>query len=189
FIFIVGFLLFYYSFKLLNGIFHIGNWFHDLGDKRKHIKAREKTNQGLIELTEGHWERAERHLIQGAKYSEVPLLNYLSAAKAAQELGDEQRRDTYLALAHDSTRGTDTAVGVKQAQLQLGHGQNKQALATLNHLRDIAPHHPQILKLLRDLYIQLRDWTQLRDILPLLKKNHVISDDEKMQLEQRIYLE
>ncbi|WBV63404.1 hypothetical protein PGH43_00365 [Legionella pneumophila 130b] len=76
------------------------------------------------------------------------------------------------------------AVELTQAQLQLANHQWEQALATLKHLQDLAPRHPYVLKLLMNLYEEIKDWQQLIALLPDLKKNHIISDQAFEQLQK-----
>lgn len=149
-----------------------------IGQRRLQSLAKDRTNRGFIAFAEGHWKEAEKLLIKGAEHSETPLLNYLIAARAAQELGDTQRRDAYLKKAHGATAGTDVAVGLTQAQLQLHHGQLEQSLATLNHLRHLAPRHPYVLKLLKNLYESIQDWPSLSALLPDLLKARVVTQEE-----------
>ena len=149
--------------------------------------ARRALTQGLVELSEGNWQGAERHLVKFADRSETPLLNYLAAARAAQLQGAHERRDGYIRLAHESMPSADVAVSLTQAELQLADHQLEQALATLRHLRSIAPRHTYVLRLLRRLYEQLGDWDQLRELLPELRKRKVIPAGEQRELEARVY--
>jgi len=150
-------------------------------------RARNALNRGLLELSEGDWKGAEKHLLRLADRSETPLLNYLAAARSAQQQQAYDRRDHYLQLAHSCMPTADVAVGLTQAELQMAHEQQEQALATLQHLRSIAPHHTQVLKLLKTLYEQLGDWIRLRELLPELRKRNVINEDELEALEINIY--
>ncbi len=81
------------------------------------------------------------------------------------------------------------AVGLTQAELQLDHQQNEQALATLNHLRSIAPKHTHVLMLLKRLYINLQDWDKLERLLPELLKRKAVTEQEFQGLEVRVYQE
>ena len=123
------------------------------------------TRKGLIEYSEGYWQKAKNHLIQALPNTDTPLLNYLTAARAAQKMGDSQLRDHYLREAQQSMPEAKIAVELTQAQLQLANHQWEQALATLRHLHDLAPQHPYVLKLLMNLYKEVRDWPQLIAIL------------------------
>lgn len=152
-------------------------------------KARKISLQGLINLSQGQWKKAERLLIRAVKNSDMPLLNYLSAAKAAQKQNSPERRDNYLALAHKSMPEADFSVKLTQAELQFAHGQNEQALATLVHLHSLSPKHPHIMVLLSQLYRQLKSWQDLKKLLPQLRKYNVCSDKKILALEKETYLE
>lgn len=149
--------------------------------------ARRTLTQGLLALSEGNWRSAEKDLVRYADRSETPLLNYLAAARAAQLQGAHERRDRYIRMAHQSMPSADLAVSLTQAELQLADQQLEQALATLRHLRSIAPHHAYVLRLLRRLYEQLGDWDQLQELLPELRRRKVIPTAEQYELEVRVY--
>ena len=137
-------------------------------------RANETLTRGLITLEEGRWSEAERLLMRYAGHSETPLLHYLAAARAAQKQDAGERRDNYLRLAHETTDGADIAVGVVQAELQLASDQKEQALATLQHLREVSPKHPYVLQQLQKLYSEMNEWQGVQDVLPDLRKRHVL---------------
>jgi len=142
---------------------------------QKHKRAGRALTRGLITLEEGRWAEAERLLVRHASNSETPLLHYLAAARAAQKQNKSERRDNYLRLAHETTEGADVAVGVVQAELQIATGQKEQALATLQHLREVSPKHPYVLQLLQELYSDMNQWQSVQDVLPDLRKRHVLA--------------
>ncbi|GAA4346031.1 heme biosynthesis protein HemY [Kangiella taiwanensis] len=144
-------------------------WFGD----RNLRKARQQTIDGMIALAEGHWKTAEDLLIKGAKFRDTKLINYLAAARAAQEQDDDKSRDQYLQAAAKAQPDAHIAIGLTQAQLQIQHRQFEQALATLSHLREMSPHHPYVLKLLHQLYTRLSEWEQVLELLPKLRKYRV----------------
>lgn len=147
-------------------------------------RANRALTRGLITLEEGRWAEAERTLVRHATHSETPLLHYLAAARAAQKQQAPERRDNYLRLAHETTEGADIAVGVVQAELQLSAGQKEQALATLQHLREVAPKHPYVLQLLQSLYQDMEQWQEVQSVLPDLRKRHVLERSEVASLDQ-----
>lgn len=157
--------------------------------KKRSLRAQQQTKQGLIEFSEGYWQQAKTHLIGALAGSDTPLLNYLTAARAAQELGDNKLRDNYLREAQQAMPDAKIAVELTQAQLQLANHQWEQALATLRHLHDLAPKHPYVLKLLAQLYEEVKDWPALMALLPTLKKYHVINKQDYQSLEKHIYTE
>ncbi|OGV28089.1 MAG: hypothetical protein A3E88_05375 [Legionellales bacterium RIFCSPHIGHO2_12_FULL_35_11] len=152
-------------------------------------KSQLKTRQGFIEFNEGHWKQAEKYLIDALPNADTPLLNYLTAARAAQEIGDNKLRDDYLREAQQSMPEAKIAVELTQAQLQIANNQLEQGLATLKHLQDLSPKHPYVLKLLMQLYEKINDWTQLIEILPTLKKEQIIPKEQFLQKEQLYYAE
>lgn len=150
-------------------------------------KARRRTTQGLLAFAEGNWPRARKLLVSSADHAETPLLNYLAAAQASFETGDHDQVDDLLRRAYESTPGSDMAVGITQAQLQLAGNREEQALATLLRLRKQAPHHPFVLKLLKNAYVKLEDWRELSRLLPEIRKRNLISADEQGNLERLVW--
>jgi len=150
-------------------------------------KAQEAMTRGLLEMSEGNWRSAEKRLVRFADRSETPLLNYLAAARAAQLQGAHDRRDAYIRLAHEHMPSADVAVSLTQAELQLADHQLEQALATLRHLRSVAPKHTYVLRLLRRLYEQLGDWEHLRELIPELRRRKVETADELHRLEVKTH--
>jgi len=186
---ILIFLVLHSLLLLLHWIIHLPNSWGDWLAKRRIKHAQATTRKGLIEFSEGHWKQAKNHLIQALPDTETPLLNYLTAARAAQEMGDNKLRDDYLREAQQSMPEAKIAVELTQAQLQLANRQWEQALATLRHLQDLAPYHPYVLKLLMQLYVEVKDWPQLITLLPELKRNQVVSDSAFQQLQHQACLQ
>jgi HemY protein len=163
--------------KLFHLIRNTFIYFGSRRQKRRVEKARSALSQGLIEYAEGRFEQAEKILLQQVQYSENPLLVYLSAARAAQQLGAHERRDDYLRKAHQTTPNADVAISLTQAELQLAHNQNEQALATLTQLNKFSENHTYVLTLLANTYHHLQDWDNLKQLLPTLKKHGNLSTE------------
>ena len=89
-------------------------WAFDAG--RKQRRADKRTTRGLVALAEGNWSDAEKMLLKGAVKNESPLVNYITAAQAAQEQGEYDSRDEYLKRAHETTRGVDVAIRLRQVR-------------------------------------------------------------------------
>lgn len=187
--FIVIALLAYTTYCLIHKIYNIptaiSNWRRLVSLHR----SQSKTRQGLIEFNEGHWRRAKKNLIDALPNADTPLLNYLTAARAAQEMGDNTQRDNFLRQAQQSMPEAKIAVELTQAQLQIANHQWEQALATLQHLQDLSPQHPYVLKLLLYLYEEIKDWINLINLLPAIKKIKLISDTDFLRKQQHAYLQ
>jgi len=184
---VTAFLVGYGFIQLFKAFANVGKRIKGWRLDHKINSALRKTNRGLLELAEGKWETAEQLLIAGVEHNNTPLINYLAAARAAQEQGAYERRDDYLRLAHESTPGAEVAVSLTQAQLQLSHHQLEHGLATLRHLQNVVPRHAYVLKLLKQLYGELGDWKSLLELLPELRKRKVISAENIDQLEKQVY--
>jgi len=192
FIFMLGFLailffLFHYFIRVLSALLHIPDYLGLRYSTRLSEKARNALVKGLIEMSEGRFAQAEKILLKQVDHSDTGLLNYLMAARSAQQQGAYDRRDEYLRLAHESTPSADIAIGITQAELQLSHKQYEQSLATLNHLSSIAPKHGYIKKLQARVYEQLNDWESLSRLLEEVKKSKLVSDDKLSSLEIETY--
>jgi HemY protein len=165
--------------------FRLKNWLHI---RREH-KAYSKTQAGLATLIEGRYKKAERLLLAGTKQSIDPLINYLSAARAAHKQGAYDRRDSYIQKAYEIAPKASLAIGLTQAELEAEQGQFEQAIATLTHLRQVSPRHPQVIKLLEKIYVRLGDWNSLKSLLPAMRKARVLNHHEYALFEKNIYCE
>ncbi|HED34081.1 MAG TPA: heme biosynthesis protein HemY [Gammaproteobacteria bacterium] len=182
---VVGFFVFYYVLRLLSWVLKIPSYFGGQYSQRKSERAKNAVIKGMIEMSEGRFEQAEKIFTRQADLSDTSLLNYLMAARSAQQLGAYDRRDEYLRLAHESTPSADMAIGLTQAELQLSHKQLEQALATLNHLSSVSPRHGYVKKLQARAYQQLGDWEHLCPILEDVRKMKAIDNTqlEKMEVQ------
>ena len=152
----------------------VGRW----RTRRQSRRARTALLKGLTSLAEGNWVEAEAQLLAGMRYGDNPLLNYLGAAMACEGQGNREKRDEYLAMAHKNASRHDLAIGMTQALLQHQARQLEQSLATLNELRGSAPKHPQVLKLLAQVHLELCDWTGLIELIPDLRQTYALSTKE-----------
>lgn len=186
---ILFFITIHVLFIIVNKVIKIPAALHKWRIKILAHRSQAKTKQGLIEFNEGHWEQAKKHLIDALPNADTPLLNYLTAARAAQEMGDSTQRDNFLRQAQQSMPEAKIAVELTQAQLQIANQQWEQALATLKHLRLLAPNHKYVLKLLIQLYEEIKEWSQIIDLLPIIKKNRILSPAKFQSLQQNAYLQ
>lgn len=170
----------------IRAIEFIKRTFVSMANKRqKHLedKAQQSLSQGLIEYAEGRFAQAEKILLQHVNYSNNRLLVFLSAARAAQQLGAHDRRDEYLRKALIEAPDAEVAISLTKAELQLAHNQNEQALATLTQLYKHNNNHTYVLTLLANTYKHLHDWDNLNAILPQLKKHGKLSEKSFLSFE------
>lgn len=153
------------------------NWF----SVRKMKRARRYTNEGIVKLIEGDWQAAEKKVTRWANHHDMPLLCYLVASEAAQEMGDEQKRDRYLALA-DKQDSSGLAVQLTRARLLVRTERFSDALAVLEPLKSAYPANPVLLGLLKTCYLKLKQWKPLLDLLHKLEKAKLIDSSEREAL-------
>lgn len=186
---LAGYATFYLLLFILVRLFHIPRDVTRWRAQRNVRQARKALTTGLVKLTEASWVEAEAQFLASMRFSESPLLTYLGAACVNQGQGNIEKRDEYLAAAYRSAPQNHLAIGMTQANLQYLAHQSEQALATLTELRATAPKHKHILKLLAQLYLELRDWTNLVELVPDLRQNNVMNQKEIEALELRAHRE
>lgn len=171
---------------LLTRLFSLGhltrNW---LGLRRSH-RAQKRTRQGQLALATGDYRQAERLMASSAADSELPLLNYLGAARAADAQGHDAARDRYLQEAMEQPQGP-LASGLLAARLALRNRQPEQALSLLEPLLTAHPKHPRLLSHYRRALLAAQRWQPLLDLLPQLQKLKLLKPDELQQLQQLAY--
>lgn len=145
------------------------------------------SEQGLLDLAEGRWARAVRHLQRAAEGEQQPLIYYLGAARAANELGDYEQSDGFLEKALERQPHAELAIALAHAELQQARGQTEAALETLQVMRNRHPHHRQVLKHLQQVHQQRGDWPAVIALLPDLRKDKVLGDAELSALEQQAW--
>ncbi|MET1254993.1 heme biosynthesis HemY N-terminal domain-containing protein [Aliikangiella maris] len=174
-------LIIYFAYKLLKNTRRFKDW-----RGNRHIKrARKLTVQGMLAFSEGRWKDAEEAMVNAAKTANTKLINYLIAAQAAQHQNAETRRDYYLKQASQVEPNAKIAIGLTQAQLQIQHNQYEQALASLTQLKSKNPNHPYVLKLLCQLFRKLQEWEQLVKLLPQLKKQQILDNEQLAAIEEQ----
>ena len=173
--------------RLLLRLFHIKGSTRRWFSERRRRKARERTVAGTLALAEGQFQQAETLMRKSAPDSDQALLNYLSAAEAAQAQGQTERRDAYLQQAAEQHPRASLAVSLIRARLLLRQKQYSEAETLLQSLDQAHPQHAVIQQLLEECYLALGHWSQLLALLPQLSKRKQLSADELQQLQQQIY--
>jgi HemY protein len=155
--------------------------------RNRNRRAQMSAEQGLLDLSEGRWERALRHLRRAAEAESQPLMHYLGAARAAQELGRYAECDGLLERALTRQPQAELAIALAHAELQVARGESAAALETLQVMRERHPRHRQVLRQLQALYEQQGDWSALLGLLPELRKNKALAESELLELERRAW--
>ena len=187
---VIAFLLFLVTHWLVNLCFRVGLPTKYLGSwNRNRIakNAQKRTYKGLIALSEGQWWQAQRLLSQTAPDAGQPLINYLGAAKAAHEQGDQKQTDYFFAQAREIAPEAEVSISLQEVEVLIDRGHSAQAFIILKRLHSLAPKHTGILRDLADLHQDQQDWDGLISLLPKLKKQKVLSAAQLAQLEALCY--
>ncbi|MGY2168927.1 heme biosynthesis HemY N-terminal domain-containing protein [Pseudomonas gingeri] len=143
--------------------------------------------QGQMDLAEGRWASAQKHLHRAAEAERQPLLYYLGAARAANEQGKYEECDSLLERALTRQPQAELAIALSHAQLQVDRGDTEGALGTLQAMHELHPHSVQVLRQLQRLHQQRGDWSAVVRLLPELRKDKALPQSELVELERRAW--
>ena len=166
----LAFFALYISLRLVSRLFDIPGNYQRWKKTRGHAKSEYYLTQGFLALTRADWQDAEKLLRKGAKYSRLPMINYIGAARAAQQQGAVDRRDSYLRQAYAEDPESEFTVALTRAELQLKQHQTEQAYATLQHIANDAPEQNQVKLMMLEASSELKDWEQTLELLQDLEK-------------------
>ncbi len=147
---------------------------------RKSRNAQQQTSEGLLALSAQDWVQAEKLLSKSAKHSHSPALNYLAAAEAAKQQGREQQQQQYLGLVAD-TGEQSLPIALAKARLASQPAELLESCDELQQWLSKKPKHGPLLQQLSQLFVQLQRWSELRELLPKLRKYTQL---DALQLEQ-----
>ena len=147
--------------------------------------TRESLVRGLLKLAEGRWSAAEAEITRQAPLHDASVVNYLYAARVAQQRGDLERRDQYLRHAYGAKPHAEVAILLTQAELQMEQAQLTQALASLLRVQELEPRQPRAQILLADLYARMEDWVALYQLLDRIEKDELLDEERWLELAVR----
>ncbi len=173
--------------KIINPlkIFNKATWYNLFSIRN----PRRQTERGWQSLLLGEWQDAYKLLIESANRSQTPSLNYLAAAYAAFQRNDQLACTFCLSQAKQRSLVSSTGIKTFQALLDLKNGKEEQSLALLLAIKKEHPDSPYVLKLLKDIYLSLKDWEQLNSLLPELEKNKVSPNEELLNLKEQLAIQ
>ncbi|WP_428944464.1 protoheme IX biogenesis protein HemY [Pantoea sp. FN060301] len=155
---------------------------------RKGKRARKQTNAALIKLAEGDYRQVEKLLSRNADHAEQPVVNYLLAAEAAQQRGDEIRANQHLERAAELAGSDQLPVEITRVRIQLARNEDHAARNGIDRLLEVAPRHPEVLRLAEQAYVRTGAWNALLDILPSMEKAQVADEAHRLALKQDAWL-
>ncbi|MEM7054577.1 MAG: heme biosynthesis HemY N-terminal domain-containing protein, partial [Pseudomonadota bacterium] len=173
-------LLFWLAISLLVGFFRMPG---RAMQKMRQVRQRKQMNQGLLALSEGDWDGAERALARAMR-SEPSTAGYLAAARAAQGQAALERRDEYLALADRSFGKKHFVTALTRARLLMTEDRPEEAIRLLEPLYLKKQKHQGVLKQLLQAYQQCDRWHEVRLLIPATQKAGIIDAERAVELMQ-----
>lgn len=155
---------------------------------RKRTRAHRQTQAALIKLAEGDYKQVEKLLTRNADHAEQPVVNYLLAAEAAQQRGDDFRTNQYLERAADAADTDQLPVDITRMRIQLAQGENHAARHGVDRLLNQAPRHPEVLRLAEQAYLRTSAYASLLEILPSMRKIGLHNEEQLQALRQQAYI-
>mgnify|MGYP001817605891 CR=1 FL=1 len=153
--------------------------------KLKEQRSLKQLEKGLLALTEGDWQTAERALEKSASSHGRTTARYLAAAEAAdgQDAGD--RAEYYLEQADTRNRKQKFLVELTRARILMSNGQFEEARPVLEDLQQRQRKHPQVLEMLSRCYTELGEWEPLVKLLPVMLKAKMLDTEKAAALKQQ----
>ena len=152
-----------------------------LPEKWRRKAARKHTLVGALALAEEDWPVAEKAMAKGAEKGEIPALNLLAAARAAQHQNDSVSRDNYLNEAEKEPIAAN-AVTTTRTRYLLQQGDLISAREQLDKLSPSSKSKLPVLRLAIELYQAQSDFNSLKLLLPIIKKRQLLSDSAFAEL-------
>ncbi|MDY4593472.1 MAG: heme biosynthesis protein HemY [[Pasteurella] aerogenes] len=157
-------------------------WF----SRRKRLKAQKQTLEGLMRMNEGDYSKAEKLIGKNAKHSDEPVLNFIKAAEAAQQRGDEFSANRYLIEATELA-GTDSLiVEIARTRILLQQKKLPAARSSVDSLLVMAHKNKEVLKLAVDIYLQSKAYQALDKILDQVESVGLYSNENFTQLQRKV---
>jgi HemY protein len=155
----------------------------------RQVKTKSHTMEGLMHFVRSNWQSSYNVLTRSFKDKDATVINYLAAAYAAYGM---ERKDLWtecLDQAVDKYPANISTINSLRAELLFRTNQLEQSLVVLERLKKTSINDNHLLNLLKEVYIKLKDWQRLEDLLPVLENNNVIDSEEAMRIEMRLLVE
>lgn len=147
-------------FRLVPGV---RRWYH----QNRLQGAHAQTVRGLLEIAEGLGEKGVKRLTDAAPRSDTPLINYLMAARAANDLGQDTLRENALSRALEAAPDAQVAVALYRAELQYGRNDISGCINSLEQLHNESPRHARVLRRLIEVRMERGEWEA---VAPLVER-------------------
>lgn len=181
-------LFFWFARQLLRGGVEMARRLREIFFFGSVERAQKRAATGMVDYLTGDWFEARKKLLRTLDKVEYPLANYLAAARASFEMGEQKEAEELLEKAL-SFPHSELAVALTRARLMVQAGRHDDAVALLKPIELRMPRQPAVLDLMHHIYMAQKNWRALSDLLPALRKAKVLSVQEAETLDQLLAVE
>ncbi|WP_101776196.1 heme biosynthesis protein HemY [Pasteurella oralis] len=158
------------------------SWF----SRRKRAKAQRQTLEGLMRMNEGDYSKAEKLIGKNAKHSDEPVLNFIKAAEAAQQRGDEFNANRYLMEATEIAGSDSLIVELARTRILLQQGKLPAARSSVDSLLVMTSRNKEVLKLAVEIYLKSKAYLALDKVLDQVENSGLYSAEEFTALQRQV---
>ncbi|WP_439287373.1 heme biosynthesis HemY N-terminal domain-containing protein [Lonepinella sp. BR2357] len=184
--FVIAMAVVYFIEWAVRKFFRLSNSTYGWFSRRKRVKAQKQTLQGLIKMDEGNYSKAEKLIGKNAKHSDEPILNFIKAAEAAQQRGDDFNANKYLMEATELAGPDNLVVELARTRILLLQHKLPAARSSVDSLLVMTNKNPEVLKLAIEIYQKSQAFEALDEILPMIERSSMYSAQEFTALQQAV---
>lgn len=185
-IFVLALAIIYSIEWCLRRFFSLSNSTYGWFSRRKRVRAQKQTLEGFINLSEGNYSRAEKLIGKNAKHSDEPILNFITAAEAAQQRGDEFNANRYLIEATELAGSDNLIVELARTRILLAQGKLPAARSSVDSLLEMTQRNNEVLKLAVEIYLKSKAYLALDSILYQIETSGLYDHTAFSQLERQV---
>jgi HemY protein len=185
-----AFIVFYVLVRLTLVTLQLPQYVRNFREERAASKGRTAMMEALTSYFEGRFAAAEKAAVRAMELGDKSGLNSIIAARAAHELREFDRRDSYLAGADGKSAGESTMRLMAKTEFMLDQKRPQSALNSLKELSETGMHkHIGALSLELKAQQQARNWDAVLEVMTQLEKRKAIDKAVATQLRQQAWLE
>ena len=184
--FVLALAIVYFTEAIISRFCRLSNNTYGWFSRRKRIKAEKQTLAGLLKMDEGDYAKAEKLIGKNAKHASEPVLNFIKAAEAAQQKGDEFSANKYLIEATKLAGNDNLVVELARTRILLQQSKLSAARSSIDSLLLLAPYNPEVLRLATDIYLQSKAYTSLDELFGRVENKLNYSPEKLLELRHQI---
>ncbi|TCP96838.1 HemY protein [Cricetibacter osteomyelitidis] len=184
--FVLAMAIVYFLEWIVSRFFRLSNNTYSWFSRRKQKKAQKQTLEGLMRMDMGDYSKAEKLIGKNAKHSDEPILNFIKAAEAAQQKGDEFTANKYLIEATELAGSDNLLLEIARTRILLQQHKLPAARSSIDSLLILAPNNQEVLKLAVDIYSKSKAYQTLDGILEKVERSGLYSQTDFVALKHLV---